>query len=158
MCSPLAFVVTSVTDRDNHLVAQADSSLSNRRAPLNRSLATDVSVGSPMGGQEVFHWVSVIGKYQLQYPSIVCMNTQEFFAGICVIICINMLKSFCWIMVQKYLPVSHACGNLMNLCAIEWFYAFSGPLYGNPPQLERSLALSLLNVFKVLHFSLMFIE
>ena len=45
MCSPLAFVVTSVSD--DHMVAQADSSLPNQRASLSRSLATDVSVGSP---------------------------------------------------------------------------------------------------------------
>ena len=44
MCLPLAFVVTSVTDRNEHVAAQADSSLSNRRASLSRSLATDVSV------------------------------------------------------------------------------------------------------------------
>ena len=44
MCRPLAFVVTSVTDRNEHVAAQADSSLSNRRASLSRSLATDVSV------------------------------------------------------------------------------------------------------------------
>ena len=48
MCSPLVFVVTSVTYRDEHMAAQADSSLSNRRASLSRSLATDVSVGSPI--------------------------------------------------------------------------------------------------------------
>ena len=48
MCSPLAFVVTSVTDRNEHVAAQVDSSLSNWRASLSRSLATDLSVGSPM--------------------------------------------------------------------------------------------------------------
>ena len=48
MCSPLAYVVTSVTDSDGHVAAQADSLLSNRRASLSRSLTTDVSVGSPM--------------------------------------------------------------------------------------------------------------
>ena len=49
MCSPstrpvLAFVVTSVTDRDEHVVAQADSSL---RAWLSRSLATDSKCRQP---------------------------------------------------------------------------------------------------------------
>ena len=49
MCRPLAFVVTSVTDRNEHVAAQADSSLSNRRASLSRSLATDVSVDRRIG-------------------------------------------------------------------------------------------------------------
>ena len=48
MCSPLAFVVTSVTDRDEHVAAQADSSLSNWKDSLSRSLATHISVGSPI--------------------------------------------------------------------------------------------------------------
>ena len=48
MYSPLAFVVTSATDRDEHMAAQVDSWLSNWRASLSRSLATDVSVGSPI--------------------------------------------------------------------------------------------------------------
>ena len=46
--SPLAFVVTSVTDRDGHVAAQADSSLFNRRAWLSRSLTTYVSLDSPI--------------------------------------------------------------------------------------------------------------
>ena len=46
MWSPLAFVVTSVTDCNEHVAAQVDSSLSNRRASLSRSLATDVNVVS----------------------------------------------------------------------------------------------------------------
>ena len=45
-CSPEWFIYTSLTDRDEHVAAKADSSLSNLRASLSRSLATDVSVDS----------------------------------------------------------------------------------------------------------------
>ena len=48
-CSPEWFICTSLTDHDKHLAAKADSSLSNRRASLSRSLATDVSVDSQIG-------------------------------------------------------------------------------------------------------------
>ena len=58
MCSPLAFVVTSVIDRDKHVTAQADSSLSNRRGSLSRSLTTDVSVGSPMSHHKGLVWAN----------------------------------------------------------------------------------------------------
>ena len=47
-CGPEWFICTSLTDRDEHVVAKADSSLSNQRASLSRSLVTDVSVGSQM--------------------------------------------------------------------------------------------------------------
>ena len=39
-------VCTSRTDHDKHVAAQANPSLSNGRASLSRSLATDISVDS----------------------------------------------------------------------------------------------------------------
>ena len=45
-CSPKWFICTLLTDRNEHVAARADSSLSNRRASLSRSLSTDVSVDS----------------------------------------------------------------------------------------------------------------
>ena len=68
MCSPLAFVVTSVTDRDEHMAAQADSSLSNRIASmLSGSLATDVSVGSPVAWLKTFAAAWVRTNWWLQW-------------------------------------------------------------------------------------------
>ena len=40
------FICTLLTDRNEHEAAKADSSLSNQRAPLSRSLATGLSVDS----------------------------------------------------------------------------------------------------------------
>ena len=40
------FICTLLTDRNEHVAAKADSSLSNRRASLSRSLATGLSVDS----------------------------------------------------------------------------------------------------------------
>ena len=45
-CSSEWFICTSLTDGDEHVATEADCSLSNRRASLSRSLATDVSVDS----------------------------------------------------------------------------------------------------------------
>ena len=43
-CKPKGFICTLLTDRKEHVAAKADSSLSNRRASLSRSLATGLSV------------------------------------------------------------------------------------------------------------------
>ena len=45
-CKPKWFICTLLTDRNEHVAAKADSSLSNRRASLSRSLATGLSVDS----------------------------------------------------------------------------------------------------------------
>ena len=39
-CKPKWFICTLLTDRNEHVAAKADSSLSNQRASLSRSLAT----------------------------------------------------------------------------------------------------------------------
>ena len=47
-CKSKWFICTLLTDRNEHVAAKADSSLSNRRASLSRSLATGLSVDSRM--------------------------------------------------------------------------------------------------------------
>ena len=50
------FICTLLTDRNEHVAAKADSSLSNRRASLSRSLATGLSVDSRLaaGATRIF--------------------------------------------------------------------------------------------------------
>ena len=71
-CSPEWFICTLLTDRNEHVAAKADSSLSNRRASLSRSLPTYVSVDSrivlkPFDLAQVCHGNKICSKIALTW-------------------------------------------------------------------------------------------
>ena len=78
-CKPKWFICTLLTDRNEHVAAKADSSLSNRRASSSRSLATGLSVDSRIESGPC--WCIVILTLSLIILQEVILLTEELIAN-----------------------------------------------------------------------------
>ena len=63
-CKPKWFICTLLTDRNEHVAARSDSSLSNQRTSLSMSLATGLSVDS-----RIYIYMCVCVLYKRRKPS-----------------------------------------------------------------------------------------